>query len=186
MKKQQVLLHKGEATQISNEHWVLNDAMCLKITCSRGTKSPICGKNYYWQALFIWSIQWDKWLNPILWPSMKSHVTMQLSCAKNHEACNPYANNSFLSRESLGMVMHHVLHNVCHSRSQRCSLGTSTVLLGIICSRLINVAAAESHGTRGREARPDNGGVSIMSASQDTTTATATQTRGMHEQGKSG
>lgn len=108
---------------------------------------------------------------------MKSHVTMQLSCAKNHEACNPYANNSFLSRESLGMVMHHVLHNVCHSRSQRCSLGTSAVLLGIICSRLINVAAAESRGTRGREARPDNGGVSIMSASQDTTTAT--QTRGI-------
>lgn len=30
MKKQQVLLHKGEAMQISNEHRLLNNAMRLK------------------------------------------------------------------------------------------------------------------------------------------------------------
>lgn len=104
--------------------------------------------------------------------------------SKNHQACTPYVNNSFLSRERIGMVMHHVLHNVCHSRSQWCSRGTSAVLLGIICSRLINVVPAESRRTRGREARPDNGGVSIMSASQDTATATATQTHDVHEQRK--
>lgn len=84
------------------------------------------------------------------------------------------------------MIMHHVFHNVCHSRSRWCSLGTSAALLGIICSRLINVVLAESHRTRGREARPDNGGVSIMSASQDTATATATQTHDTHEKGNNG
>lgn len=84
------------------------------------------------------------------------------------------------------MIMHHVFHNVCHSRSRWCSLGTSAALLGIICSRLINVVLAESHRTRGREARPDNGGVSIMSASQDTATATATQTHDAHEKGNNG
>lgn len=84
------------------------------------------------------------------------------------------------------MVMHHVLQNVCHSRSQWCSLGTSAVLLGIICSRLINVVLAGSHRTRGRAARPDNGGVSIMSASQDSATAAATQTPDEHEQGNCG
>lgn len=86
------------------------------------------------------------------------------------------------------MVMHHVLRYVCHFRSRRCSLGTSAVLLGIICSRLINVVLAESHRTRAKEARPDNGGVSIMSASQDTATATATatQTHDVPEHGNSG
>lgn len=124
-----------------------------------------------------------------------SHCTMRLSNlpaemssfrSKNHQACSPYVNNSFLSRECIGMVMHHVLHSICHSRSLWCSLGTFAVLLGIICSRLISVAPAESHEMRGREARPDNGGVSIMSASQDTATATATQAHDVHEQGNSG
>lgn len=91
---------------------------------------------------------------------------------KKHQACSPHINNSLLSGESIGMVMHHVLSYVCHSRSQCCCLGTFAVLSGLISSQLINVALAESHGTRDREACPDNGGVSIMSASQDTATAT--------------
>lgn len=106
--------------------------------------------------------------------------------SRKPQACSPYVTNSFLSGESIGMVMNHVLRNVYHHGSQWCSLGTSAVLLGIIGSRLINVVLAESHRTRGKEARPDNGGVSIMSPCQNTATATATQTHYVHEQGNSG
>lgn len=67
--------------------------------------------------------------------------------------------------------MHHVLHNVCQSRPRRCSRGAPAASLGTICNRLINIAAAESHRTRGREARPDNEGGSIMVARQDATSA---------------
>lgn len=101
--------------------------------------------------------------------------------SKNHQACSPCVNNSFLSGESGGTAMHHVLPYVCHSRSRRCSLGTCAVLLGIICSWLICVVLAESPRTRGRDSRPDNGGVSIMAPSQATATATATRTHDAHE-----
>jgi len=90
--------------------------------------------------------------------------TMCHFTGKNHQLCNPYNNNSFISGNGIDMVMHHVLRHGYYSRSLWCNFGASAISLGIICSRLMNVVLADSHRMRRREARPDNGGVSITSA----------------------